>query len=169
MPIAHIALGSNLDSMYGNPSQTLSAAAIQLERLGRLVARSSIYETDPVGFRDQARFLNAAVALETELEPVSLLRGLLAIEQEFGRDRLKSIAKGPRTLDLDLLLIGDTVISEPELTVPHPALAKRRFVLEPLAEIAPQQMHPVYRRTIAELLADLPDDGENRRDGVRRL
>lgn len=169
MTIAHIALGSNLDSRYGNPSQTLSAATVHLERLGRLVARSSAYETAPVGFRDQARFLNAAVALETELEPLPLLRGLLAIEREFGRDRLRSIAKGPRTLDLDLLLLGETVISEPELTLPHPALAKRRFVLAPLAEIAPQVTHPVYRKTIAELLADLPDEGENRRDGVCRL
>jgi 2-amino-4-hydroxy-6-hydroxymethyldihydropteridine diphosphokinase len=169
MPIAHIALGSNLDSKYGNSFQTLSAAAVHLERLGRLVARSSIYETDPVGFRDQARFLNAAVALETQLEPLPLLRGLLAIEREFGRDRLRSMAKGPRTLDLDLLLVGDTIVSQPELTLPHPAMAKRRFVLAPLAEIAPQLTHPVYQKTVAELLADLRDEGENRRDGVRRL
>jgi 2-amino-4-hydroxy-6-hydroxymethyldihydropteridine diphosphokinase len=169
MPIAHIALGSNLDSKYGNPSQTLSAAAVHLERLGKLVARSSIYETDPVGFRDQARFLNAAVALETHLEPLPLLHALLAIEREFGRDRLRSIAKGPRTLDLDLLLVEDTILSQPELTLPHPALTKRRFVLAPLAEIAPQLTHPVYRKTIAELLACLPDEDDNRIDGVRRL
>ena len=97
-----------------------------------------------------------------------MLRGLLAIERELGRDRSKGVPNGPRTLDLDLLLMGDTVIVGEELTLPHPALVRRRFVLAPLAEIAPQIRHPQCNQTIAELLALLPDEGENRVSAVRR-
>jgi 2-amino-4-hydroxy-6-hydroxymethyldihydropteridine diphosphokinase len=169
MPVAYIALGSNLDSEFGDRTQTLSAASDRLGRFGRVVTRSSLYETEPVGFRDQAPFLNAVVALETELEPLPLLHALLAIERELGRDRTSGVLKGPRTLDLDLLVMGNSVVNEEDLSLPHPALAQRRFVLAPLAEIAPQLRPPQRNQTIAELLALLPDEGENRVTAVRRL
>jgi 2-amino-4-hydroxy-6-hydroxymethyldihydropteridine diphosphokinase len=163
--MAYIALGSNLGDRQG----TLSRAIAGLEGLGRVVARSSVYETEPVGYRDQPAFLNAVIALETELEPLPLLRGLLAIEKQQGRDRSLGTPKGPRTLDLDLLMLGERVVQDPELTLPHPDLPQRRFVLKPLAEIAPELRHPVSGKTVVELLAALPDVGENKIAGVRRL
>jgi 2-amino-4-hydroxy-6-hydroxymethyldihydropteridine diphosphokinase len=165
MAVAYIALGSNL----GDRVQTLSLAIDCLDRLGTVTARSSFYETEPVGFRDQPPFLNAVVAVRTDLEPLDLLRGMLAIEREFGRDRSNSALNGPRTLDLDLLVMGNCVLAGAELTLPHPALAQRRFVLTPLAEIAPLLRHPVMKQTMAELLDLLPDVGENRVSAVRRL
>jgi 2-amino-4-hydroxy-6-hydroxymethyldihydropteridine diphosphokinase len=165
MALAYIALGGNL----GDRAQTLSSAIDRLGSLGKVTARSSFYETEPVGFRDQPPFLNAVVALETDLEPIDLLRGMLAIERESGRDRSNSAFNGPRTLDLDLLLMGDRVAAGTELTLPHPALAKRRFVLAPLAEIAPALRHPRLKQTMAELLELLRDEGENRVSAVRRL
>src|SRR5208283_2081036 len=111
------------------PEATLAAAAASLERLGRVQARSSLYSTAPVGFADQPRFVNAVVALETELHPRELLAALLAIEREFGRDRAAEIRNGPRTLDLDILLFGAKQITEPDLQIPHPRLSERAFVL----------------------------------------
>jgi 2-amino-4-hydroxy-6-hydroxymethyldihydropteridine diphosphokinase len=169
MPFAYIALGSNLNSEYGNRAQTLCAAAERLGRLGQVVARSSLYETDPVGFREQAAFLNAVVGLESKYEPLQLLHALLAIERELGRNRGHGVLKGPRTLDLDLLLVGEQIVAGEELTLPHPALPDRRFVLAPFAEIAPLVRPPQSAQTIAELLALLPDEGENRISAVRRL
>jgi 2-amino-4-hydroxy-6-hydroxymethyldihydropteridine diphosphokinase len=165
MPTAFIALGSNL----GDRAEALSSAISHLSSLGRVVARSSLYETEPVGLQDQPAFLNAVVALETQAEPLPLLRELLAIERQLGRDRTHSPLKGPRTLDLDLLLMGDRIVADEELSLPHPALAQRRFVLAPLAEIAPQLRHPKNNQTMADLLALLPDEGENRVSAVRRL
>jgi 2-amino-4-hydroxy-6-hydroxymethyldihydropteridine diphosphokinase len=165
MALAYIALGSNL----GDRAQTLSFAIDRLGRLGTVTARSSFYDTEPVGFRDQPAFLNAVVAVETDLEPFDLLREMLAIEREFGRDRSNSASNGPRTLDLDLLVMGNCVTTSSELTLPHSALARRRFVLAPLAEIAPLLRHPVLKQNIAELLKSLPDEGENRISAVRRL
>jgi 2-amino-4-hydroxy-6-hydroxymethyldihydropteridine diphosphokinase len=165
MAVAYIAFGSNV----GDRAQALSFASDRLGRLGRVVARSSVYETEPVGYRDQPAFLNAVLALDTQLEPLPLLHALLAIERELGRDRSHGIASGPRTVDLDLLLMGDSVVAQEELTLPHPALAARRFVLAPLVEIAPQLRHPQSDQTMAELLALLPDEGENAISAVRRL
>jgi 2-amino-4-hydroxy-6-hydroxymethyldihydropteridine diphosphokinase len=165
MPIAYIALGSNL----GDRKKILTTATDRLGWLGRVVARSSLYETEPVGYRDQPAFLNAVLGLETKLGPLPLLHALLSIERELGRDRSQGVYNGPRTLDLDLLLLGDAIVAGKELTLPHPALSQRRFVLAPLAEIAPQLRHPQLKQTMADLLAHLPIEGENRVSSVRRL
>jgi 2-amino-4-hydroxy-6-hydroxymethyldihydropteridine diphosphokinase len=153
---AAIALGSNLPSSFGDRAANLQEALRRLEALGRVTAVSSFHDTDPVGYEDQPRFLNAAALLETELSPIDLLRGLLAIEHTMGRDRENAPPKGPRVIDLDLLLFGDVVLQTHELTLPHPAMHERRFVLAPLAEIAPEMEHPERHRNIVELLADLP-------------
>jgi 2-amino-4-hydroxy-6-hydroxymethyldihydropteridine diphosphokinase len=127
---AYVGLGANL----GDREATMRRA---IELLGdSVVAVSSFRETDPVGYEDQPRFLNAAVALETELSPRELLDRLLTVERELGRTR-DGPRYGPRTIDLDLLLYGDAVVDEPGLRVPHPRLAERRFALEPLAELDP--------------------------------
>lgn len=165
---AYLALGSNLASQYGGPVATLSAAVIRLGELGRVTALSGLYETIPVGYRDQPVFLNATLALETQLEPGELLEKMLALERAFGRKREPGAVKGPRTLDLDLLLFGDLLIGRTGMTVPHPELARRRFVLAPLKEIAPHLRPPGFDHTVAELLALLPDEGDNRISAVRR-
>jgi len=152
MPLATIALGANLPSSAGAPEATLAAAAERLASLGRIAARSSLYSTAPVGFRDQPRFVNAVIALETWLSPRELLDALLALELDFGRDRAASPAKGPRTLDLDILFYGDLVLGESGLEVPHPRLAERAFVLVPLHEIAPHLRDPRSGKTVTELL-----------------
>jgi 2-amino-4-hydroxy-6-hydroxymethyldihydropteridine diphosphokinase len=118
-------------------------------------AVSSFYDTAPVGMTEQPRFLNAAMLLETELGPVELMRALMGIERAMGRERSRVEAKGPRVIDLDLLLMGDVVIASEELTLPHPAMAERRFVLEPLAEIAGEMVEPVSGKTVGEMLAGL--------------
>ena len=155
MRTAYIGMGGNLASWAGAPEATLTAAALRLESLGRVVCRSSLYSTAPVGFAAQPRFVNAVVALETELEPRELLDGLLAIEQEFGRERAAGFVNGPRMLDLDILLLGELTISEPGLEIPHPRLAERAFVLIPLNEISPQIVDDGRGETVAQLLANL--------------
>jgi len=158
--VAAIALGSNLDSEFGDREANLREAVERVARLGELRAVSSFYDTTPVGLTEQPRFLNGAMLLDTELEPMELMRALLAIELAMGRDRAAAAANGPRVIDLDLLLMGDVVLrsgpDDPiELTLPHPAMAERRFVLEPLAEIAPAMVDPVSSRTVAELLESI--------------
>ena len=151
--LAAIALGSNLASAFGDRAANLREAVRRAEALGRVRSVSSFYDTAPVGFTGQPNFLNAAVLLETELDPLELMCALLAVERAMGRDRAVTMAKGPRIIDLDLLLMGDVVMARPELTLPHPAMAGRRFVLEPLAEIAPDMVDPRSGQTVAEMLA----------------
>jgi 2-amino-4-hydroxy-6-hydroxymethyldihydropteridine diphosphokinase len=153
MPLAAIALGSNLASEFGSPAANLREAIRRVAALGQVQAVSRFIETEPVGYTDQPNFLNAALLLDTELEPLELMRGLLAIEREMGRDRALAAPKGPRIIDLDLLLLDDVVVASPEVTLPHPAMAERRFVLDPLAEIAPRMIDPLSGRTVADLLA----------------
>jgi 2-amino-4-hydroxy-6-hydroxymethyldihydropteridine diphosphokinase len=157
MSLAYIALGANLPSSAGPPETTLAAAAERLAALGNITARSSLYSTAPVDFRDQPRFANAVVALQTHLSPQQLLDSLLAIELEFGRDRAASPPNGPRTLDLDILFYGDMVLNQSGLELPHPRLAGRAFVLVPLHQIAPDLHDPRSGKTVAEMLGSLPD------------
>jgi 2-amino-4-hydroxy-6-hydroxymethyldihydropteridine diphosphokinase len=147
-----VALGANL----GDREQTIRAALAELDATAgvRVVAVSTLAETDPVGYLDQPRFLNGAAALETILSPADLLALLLAVERRFGRRREGVPAQGPRTLDLDLLLYESAEIDEPGLRVPHPRLHERRFVLEPLAELDPSLEVP-GKGEIQTLLAEL--------------
>jgi len=147
---AYLSLGSNL----GSREHYLRDAMVRLKSLGRVAAVSSLYETEPVDFTDQPWFMNCIVLLETTQAPVQLLGNLLAIEREMGRVRNQD--KGPRTIDIDILLLDDTILDSPLLTIPHPAMHQRRFVLEPLVEIAPEVEHPILKKTIRELVADLP-------------
>lgn len=166
MCTAYIGMGSNLASWAGTPEATLAAAASRLESLGRVTRRSSLYSTEPVGFAEQPRFVNAVVELETNLAPRELLGTLLRIEHEFGRDRAASFTNGPRTLDLDILLMDGALISEPDLDIPHPRLAGRAFVLVPLNEIAPLLVVPGHQKTVAQLLHKLLPDPESKSHAV---
>ena len=136
---------------------TLRTAVQRLETLGRITGVSSLYETEPVGYLEQPAFLNAVVALDTEMAPVDLLRALLGIERDLGRTR--SFPDAPRTLDLDLLMVGDATLQTAELTLPHPRLHQRPFVLVPLAELVPEMMHPVSGQTTQQQLSSLLDRG----------
>lgn len=157
----HLGLGANL----GDRLAALRSAVEELAALGRIAARSSVWETDPVGVSGTA-FLNGAVALETEREPEALLDALLAIERRHGRVRpaASDAPKLPRPLDLDLLLWGERIVDTPRLTVPHPRLAERSFVLAPLAEIAAGAIHPLLHCSIQQLYQRL-----ERPTPVRRL
>ena len=122
---------------------------------GTIIKRSSVYETAAWGITDQADFLNMAVQLQTSKSPTELLASILKIETTLGRQR--SVKWGPRTLDIDILLYNDSIIETPELVIPHPFLQERLFTLLPLAEIAPDYIHPKLHKTIAQLSADCPD------------
>jgi len=150
----HLGLGSNLGDRRAN----LAAALRLLSRMLRIEAVSSLYETEPVGGPPQAPFYNAVVRAECGLAPLALLRFVKNVETELGR-RPYGQRWGPRPIDIDLLLHGDTVLQTPELELPHPRLAERAFVLAPLAELAPDLAHPVLGKTVGELLKAVDASG----------
>jgi 2-amino-4-hydroxy-6-hydroxymethyldihydropteridine diphosphokinase len=161
---AYLSLGSNL----GNREENLREAVRSLKTLGTIAAVSSFYETEPVEVEGpQPWFLNMVVALETELTPHGLLSGALEIERKLGRERTSP--KAARTIDIDIVMFGETIMKAPGLVIPHPSMQHRRFVLEPLAEIAPQAEHPVLHKIAADLLRELPPGGGRVRklDGPR--
>jgi 2-amino-4-hydroxy-6-hydroxymethyldihydropteridine diphosphokinase len=151
-----ILAGSNL----GDRKANLEFAVLSLAKEGTVLKASSYYETEPLGFRDQPWFLNQAIELETLLTPTELLLSCQEIETSCGR--IRAFPNAPRTLDLDILLYGNVVIGREDLIIPHPRLAERRFVLEPLAQIAPEFVHPVLGRSIQSLLEACPDPSEVR-------
>lgn len=153
MAIAYFSIGSNLGDRYANLRTAI--AALQAAHV-RLTRQSSIYETEPVDFTEQPWFLNCVLEAETDLSPNELLTTLQGIERRIGRT--PSTPKGPRLIDLDILLYGSETIARPELQIPHPRLPSRRFVLVPLAEIAPNLTHPKWHHaTAAQLLAQTSD------------
>jgi 2-amino-4-hydroxy-6-hydroxymethyldihydropteridine diphosphokinase len=148
--LVYLSLGSNV----GDREARLRDALVKLATIGSVVALSSFYETEPVEFTQQPWFLNCALALETGKTPQQVMAAILGIEEEIGRRRMQK--KGPRSVDIDILLFDGAIVDSSDLTIPHPALHQRRFVLEPLAEIAPEVLHPVLKKTIRELRDALP-------------
>ena len=154
----YLSLGSNI----GDREKNLRSAMNELPHAGVAITRvSSFYETEPVDLREQPWFLNCAVEAETHFDPFMLLQALREIETKMGSKKL--VAKGPRLIDMDILLYGSEAIDSPELQVPHPLMHLRRFVLVPLAEIAPEAMHPALKMTATQLLERTPDRSVVRR------
>jgi 2-amino-4-hydroxy-6-hydroxymethyldihydropteridine diphosphokinase len=155
---AYLSFGSNLGNRVGNirsALEMLAGSGVEVRRV------SSLYKTEPVDFRAQAWFVNCVAEVETELMPLQLLKALQAVERKLGRRR--GTAKGPRQIDIDILLYEKAVIRSAALTVPHERLAQRRFVLVPLRELAAGARHPVTRRTVLEMLSDTPDTSHVRK------
>lgn len=157
MRTIYLSLGSNIGDRAENIARAVAALA---EHGVRVTRQSSLYETEPVELREQEWFLNGVVSAQTDLAPRDLMAALLAIERSLGRER--TVPKGPRIIDIDILLFGDDVVKEPQLEIPHPRMAARRFVLVPFAEIAPDACHPVLRKSIGALLSETPDRSEVR-------
>ncbi|MGH9684994.1 MAG: 2-amino-4-hydroxy-6-hydroxymethyldihydropteridine diphosphokinase [Candidatus Acidiferrales bacterium] len=157
METIFLSLGANV----GDRERNIARAIEKLPEHGiHVVRRSSLYETEPVEFLDQHWFLNCVVEAKTDLGPPQLLNALLQIERSLGRERFAP--KGPRAIDIDILFFGSEVIQMPQLKIPHPRMADRKFVLVPFAEIAPSTLHPLSRKTIAELLVETPDNSDVR-------
>lgn len=153
-----MAAGSNLGAGGKSREDFLREAERELRGMSDVakVVASSVHETEPLGRQDQPKYLNQVFVLQTWIEPPALLAALLAIERRLGRERAPGEKWEPRTIDLDLVLYGERVVNEPGLTVPHPHMHERRFVLAPLAEVAPYARHPVLKKTVRELLDALP-------------
>jgi 2-amino-4-hydroxy-6-hydroxymethyldihydropteridine diphosphokinase len=159
MTTVYLAMGTNV----GNREENLRRALVLLAEAGvKIKKTSSIYETEPVDYLEQDWFLNGVLEAETELTPKDLLRTLRGIESAMGSK--KAFAKGPRLIDLDILLYGEQTIQTPELQVPHPRMLKRKFVMVPLVEIAPELRHPSWKANAKEILGQIAD-----RSGVRKF
>ena len=157
LSVAYIGLGSNLGDRIAN----LRAAINAIRHLGDLIAVSSVYESEPFGVEDdQPMYLNMTMAIRTHLRPIELLSELLDIERANGR--IRNRPNESRTLDLDILMIDDTIMETPELVMPHPRMHERAFVMLPLAEIAPDLVHPKSNRTVSEIVSKLSDQGVHR-------
>ncbi len=157
MPVVYLSIGSNLGNRYNNFRFGIDQLAKLV--LSSLIKESSLYETEPVGYENQAWFLNAAIKIDTMLKPLDLLGRIKSIEADCGRD-FQQIRFGPRTLDLDILFYDDHVINTANLVIPHPRMHERRFVLKPLCDIDPTIVHPVLKKTVARLLEELGDSGQ---------
>ena len=149
MAIACLALGTNIGNKRRN---MITAAALLAERVGDVLALSGFYETEPWGFQSENTFLNAALQLDTSLSPLELLKATQEIEIEMGRTQKSNGAYHDRIIDIDILLYDNLVLQTPELTLPHPLMHERLFVMEPLAEIAPNVIHPVFKKPVISLL-----------------
>ena len=149
MAIAYLALGTNIGNKRRN---MITAAALFAERVGDVLALSGFYETEPWGFQSENTFLNAALQLDTSLSPLELLKATQEIEIEMGRTQKSNGAYHDRIIDIDILLYDNLVLQTPELTLPHPLMHERLFVMEPLAEIAPNVIHPVFKKPVISLL-----------------
>ena len=149
MAIAYLALGTNI---WNKRRNMITAAALLAERVGDVLALSGFYETEPWGFQSENTFLNAALQLDTSLSPLELLKATQEIEIEMGRTQKSNGAYHDRIIDIDILLYEDLVLQTPELTLPHPLMHERLFVMEPLAEIAPNVIHPVFKKPVISLL-----------------
>ena len=149
MAIAYLALGTNIGNKRRN---MITAAALLAERVGDVLALSGFYETEAWGFQSENTFLNAALQLDTSLSPLELLKATQEIEIEMGRTQKSNGAYHDRIIDIDILLYDNLVLQTPELTLPHPLMHERLFVMEPLAEIAPNVIHPVFKKPVISLL-----------------
>lgn len=148
----YLLIGGNMGKREENLQQAITLIR---QRIGEVLQVSSIYETAAWGKTDQPSFLNQGLLLQTAMEPLPLLKEILSTELEMGRERLEK--NGPRTIDIDIIFYNDAIIDEPGLMVPHPAMAQRRFVLTPMAELSPQLLHPILKRTMQQLLEDCTD------------
>lgn len=156
MKTAYLGVGTNLGDRHANLAEAVRRLANERVKVTR---SSSIWETEPRDVLDQPWFLNQVVEVETDLFPRQLFQHIQRIEREMGR--LKRMPKGPRLIDLDILLYGNAVVKSPELEIPHPRMTERRFVLAPLAELAPDLRHPLLKRTMRELLAGVAGQAAN--------
>ena len=151
----YLLTGSNEGNRQGNLARAMELIA---QQCGAITAQSAIYETEAWGMKEQAGFLNQALCLHTQLAPVELLKQLKSIEKQVGR--VETVKWGPRVIDIDILLFDNEVVNLPELIIPHPYMQERRFTLTPLADIAANAVHPVFNKSIAQLLSDCSDKSE---------
>ena len=156
MSIAYIGIGSNLGNREENCQK---AIALLIKKNIKITKRSSLYEIEPWGVKEQPRFINMAVEIETNLEPAELLKVIKEIENSMGRR--EGIRWGPRVIDLDVLLYDDLILKTGELEIPHPAIKDREFVLKPLSEIAPDKIHPILKKSIKTLLIELLESSQD--------